>query len=283
MGTWGTGIKDSDEFLDCYEEFFNAYKDGKDPAELANEIWEEHSTRFPEEIPLDADTDILHTVRFALAECLWKCGVTEHFILSDVREIIKNDLNIKFWDEENTGDPKLADERRKKLNKFLTKLQTPPAKIKTAAKSRKPRTPSFHKGDIFAYKAGEEYRAAIVLDCVEKMYLIAVTDDGFADLPAKEAVLSGSTSMVFWIYEKDVLPKRERVHIDSIEITHSYNGYAGLFRDGPQFIDSSCGNRDFFFASDFAVHAMRRNNIRTYVINDILTSDVLPKTIIKRH
>ena len=27
MSTWGTGIKQSDEFMDVYEEFFERYKD----------------------------------------------------------------------------------------------------------------------------------------------------------------------------------------------------------------------------------------------------------------
>lgn len=282
MGTWGTGIKDCDEFYDCYEEFFQAFKDGKNPAELAEEIWKEHSSRFPEDIPLDSDTDILHTVRFALAQCLWECGVTEHFILSDVEQIIKNDLNIKFFDESNGGDTKLANERRRKLNKFLNKLHTPPSKIRTAPKSRKPRTPSFHKGDIFAYNTNEGYRAAVILDCVEKDYLISVSDQIFSDIPTKKMVLNSTTGLVFWIYEKYVLPKRERIFIETVNITQNYNGYAGLLRNKSIFKNSNIGYREFFYGDDFAIDTMRRNKIGTYQINDILTSNPLPKTIIKK-
>lgn len=177
------------------------------------------------------------------------------------------------------ADPKLANERRRKLNKFLNKLHTPPSKIRTAPKSRKPRTPSFHKGDIFAYNTNEGYRAAVILDCVEKEYLISISDQIFSNIPTKEMVLNSTTSLVFWIYEKDVLPKRERIYIETVNITPNYNGYAGLFSNTSKYTNSNIGYRESFYADDFAINTMRRNKIRTYQINDILTSNPLPKTI----
>ena len=40
MSAWGTGIKQSDEFMDVYDEFFDTYKDGASAEEVYKAILE---------------------------------------------------------------------------------------------------------------------------------------------------------------------------------------------------------------------------------------------------
>lgn len=278
MGTWGTGITQSDEFMECYDEFFDAYKDGKDPAALASEIWDRYASEYPDDVSLEADTDIMQNVRFALARCLWQCGVHEHPLLTEVKNIIENDLNLKFWGSENGGNERLAAARKRELAKFWSKLQTEPARVRVPTKSRKPRTPSLGKGDIFAYHDPlGGYRAAIVLDIIEIEYLIAVSDSIYTAVPSLEEFLNDQASILFWIWQNEILPKKDRIPIGKIMITDSYNGYAGYAGYG-RIINTNPGDRTFFFGSDFAKSRMQANNIGTYQIREILTPDRLPKS-----
>lgn len=47
MGTWGIGIKDCDEFYDCYEEFFRRSRTGKTPQSLPRKSGRNTAHAFP--------------------------------------------------------------------------------------------------------------------------------------------------------------------------------------------------------------------------------------------
>ena len=84
MSSWGTGIKQSDEFCDIYDDFFERYVDDAEPLKLADDIWAEYLSEFDDD---DADP-ILYTVRFALAQCVWECGAKDQKLWSEIDDII---------------------------------------------------------------------------------------------------------------------------------------------------------------------------------------------------
>ncbi len=49
MSSWGTGIKQSDEFSDVYDEFFELYKDDADAIEIYRTILSQYRQEFSEE------------------------------------------------------------------------------------------------------------------------------------------------------------------------------------------------------------------------------------------
>ena len=51
MSTWGTGIKQSDEFVDVYQTFFETYKDDASAIDIYKSILNEYLEEFPDEIP----------------------------------------------------------------------------------------------------------------------------------------------------------------------------------------------------------------------------------------
>lgn len=164
MSSWGTGIKQSDEFLDVYEEFFDKYVDGTDPLAIFSEIWQEYRGEFPE----DHNDPILHTIRFALAQCLWECGTKDESLWNEIDEIITTGKDLKFWGDLG-ADESLKRKRKKSLEEFWLKINSTPKRIRYPKKNSVPRAPTLHKGDIFAYadpRGG--YRAA---DTVQRLFL----------------------------------------------------------------------------------------------------------------
>ena len=49
MSMWGTGIKQSDEFMDVYDDFYERYVDDADPMEIYSTILEEYRSEFSED------------------------------------------------------------------------------------------------------------------------------------------------------------------------------------------------------------------------------------------
>ena len=64
MSAWGTGIKQSDEFMDVYDEFFDRYKDDA----TAMEVYRAILTEYQEEFSDEDDGPLLYTVYYALAQ-----------------------------------------------------------------------------------------------------------------------------------------------------------------------------------------------------------------------
>ena len=95
MSSWGTGVSQSDEFAEIYEEFFEAYTGDADPFDIQKRIWKEHKEEFPEE----KYDPILYNVRYALAQCLWECGLKDDALWAEIDEIIHSGKELRFWDE----------------------------------------------------------------------------------------------------------------------------------------------------------------------------------------
>lgn len=66
MSAWGTGIKQSDGFMDVYDGFFERYLRGVDPFALAQELYAEYLAEFDED-----DVTIMPT---SASRCVWRCG-----------------------------------------------------------------------------------------------------------------------------------------------------------------------------------------------------------------
>ena len=81
MSAWGTGIKQSDEFMDVYDEFFDRYKDDATAMEIYRAILAEYQEEFSDE----DSGPLLYTVYYALAQSLWECGERDEWLWRDHR------------------------------------------------------------------------------------------------------------------------------------------------------------------------------------------------------
>ncbi len=132
MSTWGTGIKQSDEFMDVYDEFFELYKDDAVAIDIYQTILNEYQQEFSDE----EASPMLYTVYYALAQCLWECGVKNEWLWQKIKDIIDSDADLKFWNESGE-EPQLEKSRRRELQKFWEKINSAPAKVKNRKKHKK--------------------------------------------------------------------------------------------------------------------------------------------------
>lgn len=274
MSMWGTGIKQSDEFMDVYDEFYERYVDDADPMEVYRSILEEYRSEFSE----DAVTPILYTVYYALALCLWECGRKDPWLWEEIDRIIASEADLEFWSDLGM-DAKMRKSRQKALLKFQEKLNAQqPARIRKAKKTTKPRLPSIHKGEIYGYLCGDGYRAALVLDylCGWGSFLIAVTDTVFDHMPTVEEVMDATSSVITWYGWRDFVPKKYRTLIATLDITGDYNNRAGLLYSERVAGCSSIGRKEFFYDLTQARGTMIRNGIGCYLMRDLLDPRVLP-------
>ena len=77
MGCWGMGIAQTDEFCEVYDDFMERYDEGKEPAEISEEILAEYHKEF------DDSDGVMHDVYFALAKAEWMCGALSERIFAN--------------------------------------------------------------------------------------------------------------------------------------------------------------------------------------------------------
>ncbi len=273
MSSWGTGVSQSDEFADIYEDFFEAYTGDADPFDIQKKIWKEYTEEFPEE----KDTPILYTVRYALAQCLWECGKRDEALWEEIDEIIHSGKELRFWGALSEQNPKLQRQRQRSLEQFWTKINSEPKRIRKPKKNTEKRLPTLHKGNVFAYAVPEGgFRAAVVFDFVWNSFLFAVTDAVFPEVPSLETVWDSQTSLVFWGDQRAAIPKKNRIPIGTYSISGDYNGRAGLLYTEKIVGCTSVADRSYFFASETAKADMGRNRIKTYQMKELLDPKRLP-------
>ncbi|MBR5858380.1 MAG: hypothetical protein IKZ05_00505 [Clostridia bacterium] len=272
MSSWGTGIKQSDEFMDVYDEFFELYKDDAVAIEIYQTILNEYRQEFSEE----EDSPILYTVYYALAQCLWECGVKDEWLWQKIKDIISSGADLKFWNELG-AEPHLEKSRRKALQKFWEKINSEPTKIKKPKKTTAKREPTLRKGDLYAYSCENGYRVALVLDFVWNSYLTAISEEIFDRLPAEAEAMSAFTHTVAWFSARASIPKKDRILISRLNITGNYNNRAGLLFSSSIVGCTSIGERKFFFDPNAARSEMERNKIGRYAFTELLNPEILPK------
>ena len=272
MSSWGTGIKQSDEFMDVYDEFFELYKDDA----IATDIYQKILNEYRQEFFDEESSPMLYTVYYALAQCLWECGSKDNWLWHKIKDIIDTDADLKFWNELGY-EPQLENSRRKALLKFWDKINSKPTKIKKPKKTTPKRAPTLHKGDLYAYICEDGYRIALVLDFIWDSYLTAISEEIFDHIPSDAEVMLSYTHTISWFSVRASIPKKDRIMISNLNITGNYNNRAGLLFSASMVGCSSIGEREYFFNLNAANPYMERNKIGRYQFNDLLNPEVLPK------
>lgn len=221
MSSWGAGLKQSDEFLDAYDDFFDRYLRSVDPVMLAREIYAEYLAEFDED-----DLTIMPDVCYALCLALWECGASDAELLARSEHFFP--LDVEFWKE--NAEPGLWRKRERALRAFREKLTIP------KEKPRKPKTgrvyrPSLHKGDVFGYDSGGLKCGAAVLEVYDRecwRALIAVARKHGGQQPmTQEEILGSPIRCVCWFDKKDIPTRGYRTLLCNIPLQTDFNGRAG--------------------------------------------------------
>ena len=272
MGAWGTGIKQSDEFMDVYESFFELYKDDA----VAMDVYQMILTEYQSEFADEESSSMLYTVYYALALCLWECGARDARLWEKIKNIIDTDADLEFWNELGL-EPQSEKSRRKALLKFWEKINSEPAKIKKPKKTTAKRAPTLHKGDLFSYACEDGYRVALVLDFVGDFYLIAISEEILNHVPKETEAMLLYTHTLSWFSVREVISKKDRILIATLTVTGNYNNRAGLLISPSMVAYASIGEKEFFFHLNAADQCMEKNKIGRYQFKELLNPEILPK------
>jgi len=117
MDAWGTGISANDTYAMVRDEFFGAYDEGAEPADITKQILEDHKD-------LSVDPEESHHFWFALARCQWECKALQPEVFERVRDLIESGKDIELWRRTEGVEEEDLAQREKVLKKFLEELKT---------------------------------------------------------------------------------------------------------------------------------------------------------------
>lgn len=116
MGTWNTKINGNDTFQDIYQNFFDAYNQGQEPADISKQIQADFAEMFE-------DSDDRNNSLFGLALAQWETKSLDQTIYKQVKEIIESGNDLEVW-KDLGADEKSIKRRKVVLDKFLTQIFT---------------------------------------------------------------------------------------------------------------------------------------------------------------
>jgi len=116
MGTWNTKISGNDTFQDIYQNFFDLYNQGQNPADISKQIQDHYAESF-------IDYDSKNNSLFALALAQWETKSLDQNVYRQVKEIIETDNDLEVW-KGLGADGKTIEKRKRELDKFLTQIST---------------------------------------------------------------------------------------------------------------------------------------------------------------
>lgn len=236
MSACGTGLKQSDQFMDAYDTFFDRYLRGVDPVVLADEIYDEYLSEFDAD-----DLTIMPDVCYALCLALWECGAENLVLMQRCEHFFP--LDVEFWKE--NGESGLWKKRERVLERFREKLQVP------KEKPRKPKTgrvyrPGILKGDVIGYDSGGIKCGAAVLEVYDRecwSALIAVARKCRTDgqMMTMEEILQSPIRCLCWFDKQDVPTRGERELLVNLPLDTDFNGRAGA--SWSEDVGFSCSNQ----------------------------------------
>ena len=116
MGTSNTKINGNDTFQDIYQNFFDAYNQGQEPANISKQIQADFAEMF-------ADYDDRNNSLFGLALAQWETKSLDAIVLEQVKEIIESGNDLEVW-KGLGADEKSLKQRKVILDKFLVQIST---------------------------------------------------------------------------------------------------------------------------------------------------------------
>ena len=114
MGTWNTKINGNDTFQDIYQNFFDAYNQGQEPADISKQILTDFAEMFE-------DSDDCNNCIFGLALAQWETKSLDQAIYKQVKEIIESDNDVEVWKALGANEKSIK-QRKVVLDKFLIQI-----------------------------------------------------------------------------------------------------------------------------------------------------------------
>jgi hypothetical protein len=199
MGTWNTKINGNDTFQDIYQNFFDAYNEGQEPADISKQIQDDYAEMFE-------DSDDRINSLFGLALAQWETKSLDQIIYKQVKEIIESGNDLDVWKRLGASDKTLG-QRQAALEKFLIQL----ASIKEKPKRRvKPKYTFRYNELINITSPDKEMNFTVSEDFTNEVYIHT------GSMMSRKQV---GSSIIYFTGQGKFISARW-VDNDTIEITH---------------------------------------------------------------
>lgn len=269
MSAWGAGLKQSDQFMDAYDTFFDRYLRGVDPVQLANAIYAEYLEEFDPD-----DLTIMPDVCYALCHALWECGAWDEAMWARSERFFP--MDVEFWKE--NAEPGFWKKRERALEKFREKVQTP------KEKTRKPKTgrvyrPSLKKGDIISYfSLGVQCGAAVLevydRECWRALIAVARKCRKDGQKMTMDEILQSPIRCLCWFDKKDIPTRGYRELLGNLPLDTDFNGRAGAsWSDEGVFSCSNQGDEMYMALSCLYLESDMRVFRKEHRLEDCTISD----------
>ena len=200
MGTWNTKINGNDAFQDIYQNFFDLYNQGQNPADISKQIQNDFTEMFN-------DYDDRNNSLFGLAFAQWETKSLDSKIYKQVKEIIETGEDLELW-KGLGADSKTLKQRQTALDKFLLQISTEKEKPKRRAKQK------------FEYRAVELFK--LVAPDSNKTFEIveSYVNGNYTDTCAMLNWNSGGGSGIFSFNEKGKYISAKWIDSQTVEVLH---------------------------------------------------------------
>jgi hypothetical protein len=128
MGTWKSSISGNDTFQDIYQNFFELYNQGQDPADISKQLQDDFAEMFK-------DTEDKNNCLFGLAFAQWETKSLDPLVYEQVKIIIETGKDLEVW-KGLGADEKTLKQRKAHLDKFLIHISTDRKKPKRRIKPK---------------------------------------------------------------------------------------------------------------------------------------------------
>lgn len=156
MGTWGPAIKSNDTSSDVYEDFYEMYNSGEQPADITKKLSKDYESTI-------SNPDDCNNFWFALALAQWETKSLDPELHEKVNSLIESGKDLAIWEELGAEKSELK-KRAIALDKFTVKLNTEKKKPR-ARKVEVVKDPIFKKGTCLTFKLENgNYGGAVVLE-----------------------------------------------------------------------------------------------------------------------
>ncbi len=116
MGTWNNKLEGNNTFQDIYQNFFDLYNQGKNPADVSKQIQADFAEMFN-------DYDDRNNSLFGLALAQWETKSLDPTVYKQVKEIIESGNDLEIW-KALGADEKSIFQRKLALDKFLSQISS---------------------------------------------------------------------------------------------------------------------------------------------------------------
>jgi hypothetical protein len=200
MGTWNNKIDGNDTFQDIYQNFFDLYNQGENPADISEQIQDDFAEMFN-------DYDDRNNSLFGLGLAQWETKSLDPTVYKQVKEIIETGNDLEVW-KGLGADEKTLKQRKVTLDKFLTQISTDREKPKRRVRPKF----EYNANHLLTLPAADRQKTFEIIE--------SYVNGEYKDTSSAITWASGGGGSVFYFYTQGKFVTARWIDSQTLEIRH---------------------------------------------------------------